>query len=110
MMYMYCMAGQGGRQVLCPSESTLVQVCLCLTPVRVCTARTQMCTHVKDPISICCKRVGLTDGGIKTRKHWKKLVKPYKRLQCHGHTHEKWRTVVASLMLVACLVVDRIQH
>ena len=28
-----------------------------------------MCAHVKDPISICCKRVGLTAGGMETRKH-----------------------------------------
>ena len=39
----------------CSSESTLVQNCLCLTPLRVCMARTQSCTHVKDPISICRK-------------------------------------------------------
>ena len=34
-----------------------------------CTARTHICAHVKDPISICRKRVGLTAGGMKTRKH-----------------------------------------
>ena len=34
----------------------------------VCTAGTQMCAHVKDPISICRKRVDLTAGGMKTRK------------------------------------------
>ena len=29
-----------------------------------CTARTHMCAHVKDPISICRKRVGLIVGGM----------------------------------------------
>ena len=38
-------------------------------PPCVCTARTHMCAHVKDTISICRKRVGLTAGGIETRKH-----------------------------------------
>ena len=28
-------AGEGERQVLCPSESIPVQTCLCLTPLRV---------------------------------------------------------------------------
>ena len=54
----------------CPSESTLGQTCLCLTPLRVYgKARTQMCAHVKDPIAICRKSVGLTDGGTETRTH-----------------------------------------
>ena len=35
----------------------------------VCTARTQMCAHVKDPISISRKRLGLTAGSMETRKH-----------------------------------------
>ena len=53
------LAGQGEKQFcLYPSESTHVQTCLCLTAGFVCTARTQMCAHVKDPISICRKRVG----------------------------------------------------
>ena len=30
-------------------------------------ARTQTCTHVKDPISVCSKRVGLTVGSMETR-------------------------------------------
>ena len=36
----------------------------------VCTARTQMCSHVKDPIPTCCKRADLTVSGTvtKTRK------------------------------------------
>ena len=34
------------------------------------TARTQIGPHVKDPISICCKRVGLTTGGMETRKNY----------------------------------------
>ena len=42
------------------SESTLV----CAWPPFVCTACTQMCVHVKDPISICRKRVGFTAGGM----------------------------------------------
>ena len=34
-----------------------------------CTTRTQICAHIKDPISICRKRIGLTAGGMETRKH-----------------------------------------
>ena len=47
----------------------LVQISLCLTTLRVCTARTQMCAHVKDPISIYRTRVGLTASGMNSRKH-----------------------------------------
>ena len=39
-------------------------------PSFVCTTRTQMCAHVKDLISICRKRVGITAGGMETRKHY----------------------------------------
>ena len=38
-------------QFFCPSESTLVQT--------LCTVRTHIYAHVKDPISICRKRVDL---------------------------------------------------
>ena len=38
-------------------------------PSFMCTARTQICAHVKNPISICRKRVGITAGGMETRKH-----------------------------------------
>ena len=34
-----------------------------------CTARTHICAHVKDLISICRKRVGLAAGGMETHKH-----------------------------------------
>ena len=37
-------------------------------PYFACTACTKICGHVKDPIFICCKRVGLTDSGMETRK------------------------------------------
>ena len=63
------MAGTDGGQFFCSSGSTLVQTCLCLTPLFVYTARTHICTHVKDPISICRKRVGLAACDIETRKH-----------------------------------------
>ena len=33
-------------------------------PPFVCTARTQICAHVKDPISICRKRIGITAAGM----------------------------------------------
>ena len=67
------LAKQGEEQFFCPSESNLVQTRLCLTPTPThleCTARIRMCAHVKDPISIWRKRLGLTAGGIKTRKHF----------------------------------------
>ena len=37
-----------------------------------------MCAHVKDPISICRKRVGLTAGGMVTQKYCIHYVKPPK--------------------------------
>ena len=40
-----------------------------------------------------------------TDKH--KMVKPFTRLQSHGQS-KKWLTVVASLMLIACLVAKSI--
>ena len=60
--------GRVRNSFFCPSKSTLVQTSLCLTPF-VCTACTQMCAHVQDPISIYRKRVGLTDGGTEAPKH-----------------------------------------
>ena len=30
-------------------------------------ARTQICAHVKDPIPVCYKRVGLTAGGMEAK-------------------------------------------
>ena len=44
-------------------ESTLVQTYLCLT-LYMCTAHTEMCAHIKDPLSICCRRVGHTTSGM----------------------------------------------
>ena len=38
-------------------------------PAFVCTARTEISAHVKDPIFICRKSVDLTAGGMETRKH-----------------------------------------
>ena len=75
-----------GTVVFCvyPSESTLVQTCLCLTPpplspLFICTERTHMCAHLKDPISVCRKRVGLTAGRMETlQTGGKKLgIAPY---------------------------------
>ena len=63
------LVGQGGGQFVCPSESTLVQTCLCLTPL--CAYGTQVnCAHVKDPIPIRHERVGLTVyGGVVIQKY-----------------------------------------
>ena len=33
------------------------------------TARTNICAHVKHPISICRKRIGLAAGGMATHKY-----------------------------------------
>ena len=64
------LAEQGEGQLFCPSVSTLVQTCLYLNRIREqATARTHICADVKDPIPICRKRVGLTDGRLKTPKH-----------------------------------------
>ena len=66
------MGGQVDKQCFCPSESTLVETCFSLT---------QMCAHVKDPISICHKTVGLTAGVGKhencTQGKEKSWVTPY---------------------------------
>ena len=62
------LAGQGEKQSFCsPSESTLVQTCLCLTPLRLYGTHPHR-AHVKDPMSMCRKRGGLTAGGMETRK------------------------------------------
>ena len=42
---------------------------LCAWPPFVCKAHTQMCVHVKDPVAICRKRVGLKASGMDTQKH-----------------------------------------
>ena len=61
------LAGQDNDQFFCPSESTLVQTCLCLNPHRV-RHTPKFCVHIQDPIAICRKRVGLTAGGMVTQK------------------------------------------
>ena len=33
-------------------------------PPFLCTAHTQICEHIKDPMDMCRKRVGLTAGGV----------------------------------------------
>ena len=38
------------------------------------------------------------------------MVKPYKRFQSQSHEKEKRPTIITSLMLIACLVVEIIQH
>ena len=65
------LAGQGEEQFFHPSESTLVQICLCLTPLCVYGMHPNHCAHVKDPIFIfiCQKRVRLAAHGIVTQKH-----------------------------------------
>ena len=42
---------------------------VCAWPPFLCTACTQICVHVKDPLSICRKRVSLAAGGMETQKH-----------------------------------------
>ena len=49
------------------SDTALVQICLCLTSLRV-YATHKLCAHVKDLICICRKIVGLTASGMETRK------------------------------------------
>ena len=45
---------------------------------------------------------------VSCRHKANKLVEHYKRLQSQGYLN--WLAVAASLMLVACLVVEVIQH
>ena len=47
--------------------SQLLRRIVCASPSFVCTARTHICAHVKDPTSICRKRVGFTAGGMVTQ-------------------------------------------
>ena len=64
------LAGQGEEPVFYPSKS--INSCADLfvpDPPLVCMAHTQICAHVKDPISICHNRLGLTAGSVETRKH-----------------------------------------
>ena len=65
------LVGQVEEQFFLYLQSQLVCRLVCAWSPRpfVCTARTQICVHVKDPISICHKRVGSTAGGMETRKH-----------------------------------------
>ena len=63
------LAEQGEKQ-FSVARSQLVGRLACAWTPFVCTARTHICPHVKDPISICRKRVGLTVAGMETRKHW----------------------------------------
>ena len=39
------LAGQGESLFFCPSESTLVQACLCLTPLRVYSTHPNLCAR-----------------------------------------------------------------
>ena len=57
------------RHIFSVPPTQLLCRLVCAWPPFVCAARTQICVHVKDPISICRKRVGLTAGGMETRKH-----------------------------------------
>ena len=68
------LAGQGQKLFFCLSESTLVH-----PPPSLCVLHTQMCAHVKDPISICRQRVALTAGGMETRKHCTYIGKQNKK-------------------------------
>ena len=61
---------RGGEAVfLSLRVNSYAQTRLCLTPPFECTARTQICARVKDPIYICRKRVGLAADGIGTQKY-----------------------------------------
>ena len=60
-----------GTVFFCPSESTLVQIYLCLTLL----CGIHICVHVKDLICICRKNVGLTSGDMVTQKDCIHLVK-----------------------------------
>ena len=88
------LAGQGGVQFFWPaSESTLVQTCFVPDPPFVCTARIKTCAHVKDPILICRKRVGLKAVGIETRKHCtQEKQKKKKKLQYYGCSLSQGKT------------------
>ena len=46
------LAGQGERQFFCPSESTLVQTCLCLTPLHVYGTLPNLCAHERSHIHL----------------------------------------------------------
>ena len=57
-------------------------LCCLVCPFFVSTTSTNMCAHVKDPVSICCKRVGLTSGGRKTRKRYTREKKTKREWRC----------------------------
>ena len=63
------LAGQDERQFFCPSEAALCADLLVPDPSSwVRQAFDLFCAHVKDPISVCRKRVVVTAGGMETRK------------------------------------------
>ena len=51
------LVGLGERQFFCPSESTVVQTSLCLTPLRVYGTHPHLCARYKDPTFIYRKRL-----------------------------------------------------
>ena len=59
-------AGQGEGQFFCPSEVNSYVDLFLLDPPSCVQHAPKICAHVKDPISSCCKRVGLTAGGMET--------------------------------------------
>ena len=52
-----------------PPSQLLCRLCLCLTPLSLYGTHPNLCLCAYLCISICCKRVGFTDGVIETGKH-----------------------------------------
>ena len=59
----------GGGSIYVPPSQPLCRLVFCTGPPFVCMARNQTCAHIKDPVPICRKRVGLTAGGMVTEKY-----------------------------------------
>ena len=91
------LAGQGKRQFFCPFESTRLLrrfLCACLPlppsppPSSCIWLAPKICAHMKDPVSVCCKGVGLTAAIHKCCTRWVKPVNvKYGEWWCYTRGH-----------------------
>ena len=84
--------GAGSETVFSVPPSQLLCRVVCAWPPFVCTTRTQIGAHVKDPISICRKILGFTAGSMEPQKYCTQenkntMDEPYRRLQSQGQGH-----------------------
>ena len=92
--------GEGEERFFCPSESTLAQICLCLTTPSCAWVRTHICAHVKDLIFICRK---------KSRPHsrWYGNTKTLHKENSWVALYVLWKTARESSPNFPCIVLGQ---